>query len=120
MVFVPRNEALVSVMGSVQKAGQFALPEDKPVTVLDALGLAGGPTQLSNPRDVSVVRMVEGTPSVTKVDLDRIIKKRDFTANIALMKDDIVFVPAKGEKGFTMGDLLAPFSALYYLSRIGR
>lgn len=120
MVFVPRNEALISVMGSVQKAGQFALPEDKPVTVLDALGLAGGPTQLANPRDVSVVRMVEGTPSVTRVDLDRIIKKRDFAANIPLQKDDIVFVPAKGEKGFTAADLLAPFTALYYLSRIGR
>lgn len=120
MVFVPRNEALISVMGSVQKAGQFALPEDKPVTVLDALGLAGGPSQLANPRDVSVVRMVDGAPSVTRVDLDRIIKKRDFAANIPLQKDDIVFVPAKGEKGFTASDLLAPFTALYYLSRIGR
>ena len=120
MVFVPRNEALISVMGSVQKAGQFALPEDKQVTVLDALGLAGGPSQLANPRAVSVVRMVDGTPSVTQVDLDRIIKKRDFTANIPLQKDDIVFVPAKGEKGFTASDLLAPFTALYYLTRIGR
>ncbi|MBM3493880.1 MAG: hypothetical protein FJX72_06105 [Armatimonadetes bacterium] len=120
MVFVPRNEAMVSVMGSVQKAGQFTIGEDKPLSVLDALGLAGGPTQLANPRDVSVVRMVEGTPSVTRVDLDRIIKKRDFAANIALQKDDIVFVPAKGEKGFTISDILAPFTALYYLSRIGR
>jgi polysaccharide export outer membrane protein len=120
MVFVPRNEALISVMGSVQKSGQFSLPEDKPITVLDALGLAGGPTQTANPRDVSVVRMVEGTPSVMKVDLDRIMKKKDFAANIPLRKDDIVFVPAKGEKGFTVSDLLAPFTALYYLSRIGR
>ncbi|NLH98580.1 MAG: hypothetical protein GX446_03705 [Chthonomonadales bacterium] len=120
MVFVPRNEAIVSVMGSVQRSGQFALPEDKPITVLDALGLAGGPTQAANPRDVSVVRMVEGSATVTKVDLDRIMKRKDFAMNIALQKDDIVFVPAKGEKGFTASDLLAPFTALYYLSRIGR
>lgn len=120
MVFIPRNEALVSVMGSVTKAGQYALSEERPVTVMDALGLAGGPTQAANPRDVSVVRMVEGQPQVMKVDMDKIIKKRDFAANIALQKGDIVFVPAKGEKGFGLSDIVAPFTALYYLTRLGR
>jgi len=118
MVFVPRNEAMVSVMGSVTRAGQYALPEDRVLTLMDALGLAGGPTQNANPREVSVIRMQDGQPSVTRVNLDEIVKKRQFALNIPLQKGDIVFVPAKGEPGFRLSDIVAPFTALYYLTRI--
>lgn len=118
MVFVPRNEAMVSVMGSVAKGGQFALPEDRELRVMDVLGLAGGPTQTANPREISVIRMVEGQPSVIKVNVDEIVKKRQFAMNIPVQKGDIIFVPAKGEKGFQLSDIVAPFTALYYLTRI--
>lgn len=120
MVFVPRNEAIVSVMGSVVKAGQYALSEQRPTTLLDALGLAGGPSQSANTREVSLIRMVEGKPEVTLINLDEIVKKRKYALNVPLQQGDIVFVPAKGEKGFRMSDIVAPFSALYYLLQIAR
>jgi len=120
MVFLPRNEALVSVMGSVVKAGQYALSEERPMSVMQVLGLAGGPSQNANAREISVVRMVGEQPVVTRVDLDRIVKKNDFAMNIPLQKGDIVFVPAKGEPGLRLTDIVAPFTALYYLTRIGR
>lgn len=120
MVFVPRNEAVISVMGSVVKAGQFALPEDRQLTLLDVLGLAGGPDQSANPREVSVIRMVDGQATVTTVNLDEIVKKKQFAKNIPVQKGDIIFVPAKGEKGLRPSDFLAPVSALYYLTRLGR
>ncbi len=120
MVFVPRNEALVSVMGSVVKAGQYPLSEDKPTNLMDVLGLAGGPSSAANPREVSIIRMVNGQPSVIRVNLDEIVKKRNFAANVPMQKGDIVFVPAKGAPAFKITDIVAPFSALYYLTRIGQ
>lgn len=120
MIFIPRNESVVSIMGSVAKAGQYPLREDQPTTVMEALGLAGGPTATANPKDITVVRMVGSEPLVTRVDLDHIRKKKDFAMNIPLQKGDILFVPAKGEGGFKMSDILSPVTALFYLTRIGR
>jgi len=118
MVFVPRNEALISVMGSVARGGQFPLREDKPMTVMDALGLAGGPTQTANVWEVSVIRMQEGEPKVIRVNIDRITKRHDFASNIAVQKGDIVFVPAKSQNTFRVTDIVAPFTVLYYLSNL--
>lgn len=120
MVFLPRNEALVSVMGSVVKAGQYPLSEDKPTHIMDVLGLAGGPSPAANPYEVSIIRVVNGQPSVIRVNLDEIVKKRNFAANVPMQKGDIVFVPAKGAPAFKITDIVAPFSALYYLTRIGQ
>jgi protein involved in polysaccharide export with SLBB domain len=107
-------------MGSVVKAGQYALSEERPMSVMQVLGLAGGPSQTANTRDISVIRMVGDEPTVTKVDLDRMHKRSDFAKNIPLQKGDIVFVPAKGEPGLRLTDIVAPFTALYYLTRIGK
>jgi polysaccharide export outer membrane protein len=84
------NGARFYVLGEVAHPGAF--PVRGPVTVVQALALAGGPTEYANPRKVVVIRNGrDGKESRFKVDY------RDVLAGnaraIELVAGDTVFVP---------------------------
>ena len=112
-VFVPQMEARYSVMGMVGKPGQYPVPEVKEVTALEALQIAGA--DLPGQADMAkagIIRLSDGSPTMIPVNFDAMFKKRDMSQNHVLKAGDILYVPAKGKKGFQWQDLLNPLSAL--------
>ena len=49
-----------TVLGEVQKPGSYDMPDQQDVTLLQAIGMAGGYTRIANPSKVTVMRKSNG------------------------------------------------------------
>jgi polysaccharide export outer membrane protein len=51
-----RVRRTVTVLGQAQSPGVFELPADRPLTVVEAIGMAGGATRIANVKKISLKR----------------------------------------------------------------
>lgn len=68
---------LVTVLGQVQKGGTFEFPNQGPLDLLQAIGLAGGYSKTANPSKIIVKRRVAGKDVVMKIDGKELAGKKD-------------------------------------------
>lgn len=109
----------VVVMGTI--GSPRTIPFREPMTVNDAISLAGGPipyrTRLSR---ILIIRELVGQPGTFKrmeVDLVRFIRQGDASQNILLQPGDILFVPDTGNIDF--GQVNAIANIVFILDRVG-
>ena len=84
----------VYVMGEVSKPGRYDLTDD--MTVLDALTLAGGPTDKGNLDGLQVGRVENGKTKTIPIKGAQLIQGKDGAKNLSLQNGDLVFVPRRG------------------------
>jgi protein involved in polysaccharide export with SLBB domain len=85
----------VYVEGEVQKPGSFPLQPG--MTAVQALALAGGITDNSDPESAVLIRRDAcGQPQGTKIDLAAATKNPGSAEDVALMQRDVVVVPKSG------------------------
>jgi polysaccharide export outer membrane protein len=60
-----------TVLGEVQKPGSYDMPAQQEVTVLQAIGMAGGYTRIANPTKVTLMRKLDGSPKTFALDAKR-------------------------------------------------
>jgi polysaccharide export outer membrane protein len=96
IVYVPSpSDQLVYVMGQVTKPGAYPLTPD--MSFLQALSVAGGPTDAAQPKEIVLVRPDQ--------HMQQIINFRDYlngksVQNYTLNRGDIVYVPKNGVAKF--------------------
>ena len=120
VLFIPENELKYSVMGNIARPGSYPIPERAPITVLDAMNIAGAGASggaggdNSDLSKVEIIRIVNGKPTTKTVDVNRMLKNGDLAANMAIQADDIIYVPARGSKykGLEVFGLLSPLAYL--------
>lgn len=83
----------IYVLGQVKKPAAIQLPPEKSSTVLEAITLAGGFTDIANTSKVRVLRMENGKQTSLDVDVSQITKQGDKSLDITLMPGDVIFVP---------------------------
>lgn len=83
----------VLVVGEVKNPGVFVLDQD--ISILDAVTKAGGVTNDAKPENSVLVRKKAGASEITIVDLKKMMKGGDLTANVNLQAGDIIYLPAK-------------------------
>jgi len=81
----------VSVLGQVKSPGRYPLKQD--LTVVEAIALAGGVTDLAAPNGTKVMRMEQGRKKVYDIPLASILKGGDRSKDIRLKDDDTIVVP---------------------------
>lgn len=59
---------LVTVIGEVQKGGTYEFPNQGPLDLLQAIGLAGGYSKIANPGKIFVKRRVNGKEEVYQLN----------------------------------------------------
>ena len=80
----------INVLGEVQRAGVF--PLSKPMTVLDAIAMAGGFKDFAKPKKMYILRKgKDGNTSRIPVNYNNVIKGTD--KNVELESRDTVVVP---------------------------
>lgn len=84
----------VYVMGEVSRPGRYDVTDD--TTVLDALTLAGGPTDKGNLDGLQVSRTENGKSKTIPIKVDQLIQGKDGAKNLKLQNGDLVFVPRRG------------------------
>jgi protein involved in polysaccharide export with SLBB domain len=111
------------VLGRVQAPGVYAMAA--PMTLLEAISMAGGTLSLANYRDQEaagisqeladlrhsfVIRQGKALP----VDFERLLNRGDLSQNIYLQPDDFVYVPAARAKVvYVLGAVTQPRSIAY-------
>jgi polysaccharide export outer membrane protein len=60
-----------TVLGEVQKPGSYDMPDQQDMTVLQAIGVAGGYTRIANPARVILMRMVDGKQTTVELNAKR-------------------------------------------------
>ncbi len=83
----------IYVLGEVAKPGAIQLPAERRLTVLEAITLAGGFTNLAAPDRTRVLRNANGQNQNIPVEISRITKQGDKSADIFLEPNDTVYVP---------------------------
>jgi polysaccharide export outer membrane protein len=91
MMVVPESRNRFAVLGAVNTPGTFPLTEG--LRLVDAVAMAGGPTNRGRLTNVILVRVEGGQTRRIEVNLERALSGRDPEQNPALRNGDIVFVP---------------------------
>jgi len=107
IIYIPDSmDAAVFVMGEIKNPGSFQI-QTGGLSLLDAINLAGGPTEDANIRKIRLIREMKEQEGVKIVDLDKILARGDYSQNYLMKDNDIIYVPRRG---------IAKFN--YYLRQI--
>jgi len=86
-----RDPQPIHVMGVVVKPGEFELPVNRDLHLLDAIALAGGPSS-SVADKVHVIRQIPGEAEPVVIDVSLAEAKRQGKGNLRLAPGDVVSV----------------------------
>jgi len=91
-LLVPRNTAMVNVLGGVRKPGQYYVAPG--TSLLEVITTAGG---LEEGAILSQCAVIRGQPQAKRipVDLERLMKQGDMSQNPQVQDRDVVFVPVR-------------------------
>ncbi len=115
-VVVPQNMNRVLIMAAVKVPGSYPLPEDRPLSVGEALALAGGPTDTAKLREVAILHQ---TPQGMQRRVLRLNTATDIQKNsgIALQAGDILYVP-QGSQSLSAWDVITRGVGLLSIFRL--
>lgn len=95
VIYIPESEnELCYIMGEVLRPGVVRLKSQ--LTLMDALMMAGGPTEDANLTKVFIIRQDGVKKAVKRIDVRHILESADFGGNFLLKDNDVVYVAAKG------------------------
>jgi polysaccharide biosynthesis/export protein len=95
VIYIPDAlDSNVFVMGEVNRPGSVEIRQK--LTVLEAIGFAGGLTENAVPEEVKLIRDRGIGGGVVTVDLYKMMEQADLSQNFLLKHNDILYVPKKG------------------------
>ena len=95
VVVVKYAERSVNVLGQVGKPDRVPFPQEKGLTIIEAITLAGGPTRLADLRRVKLTRkQTDGETVVEEIDVSAMMNKGGKDA-VQLKTGDVVYVPER-------------------------
>lgn len=115
----------VWLLGRFQAPGVYALTNG-PMTLLEAISLAGGPASLSGNQQSNFAYSSEDLADLRRafilrkgqllpVDFQRLLKQGDLSQNIYLRSDDFIYFPtAAGREVYVLGNVNAPRAVPYH------
>lgn len=117
MVVVPRSKQRVLIVGAVSKPGSYAMPEDRPLTIGDALSLAGGPQNTGLVKSVTLLRPQGEGKAVTRTILSLNKPESDGTlaVNMLVQNGDVLYVPEGKIRQSTLTNILTFLPGVAYL-----
>jgi protein involved in polysaccharide export with SLBB domain len=83
-----RVRRTITVLGQAQNPGVFELPADRQLTVVEAIGMAGGATRIANTKKITLKR---GDGQVRTLNLKDITTGK--VADFALRDGDVLSIP---------------------------
>jgi polysaccharide export outer membrane protein len=80
-----------AVLGEVQKAGTYDMPEREKITLLDAIAMAGGYTRIANPAKITLKRKEGGKETIVHLNA-KTMAKDDRVASFEIQPGDVITV----------------------------
>lgn len=111
-VIVPRT-GVVYVEGAVLHAGAFGISPNTPMTLIQAVTLAGNPGYQAATGDTRIIRTTGATRREIPVNLGKVLNGK--APDPVLQSDDIVLIPTSNIKGAIKGGGIGIALGLIYL-----
>jgi polysaccharide export outer membrane protein len=103
----------VYIIGAITRPGPVLLSDDRPLSLLQAVSLAGGPTLYAG-KKAYLLRGSETDPQRQEIPFDfKTVMKRPEN-NLVLQANDVIFVPDSQFKRATQGGVSAAATSLMY------
>jgi polysaccharide export outer membrane protein len=101
VITVPQAESIY-VIGAVNHAGGFTLPDHQNVSVLEALSLASGLDKTASAKNAKVLRPMVGSSTRTEipVNVKKILDGK--ASDFPLMANDILFIPTSASRNASL------------------
>jgi len=121
VLVIPQNKKVFRTNGATQKTGEISYPDDRSLTLFQALSIAGLPAQNADLKHVRLTRKVaEGKDETTTHNVEAMLKG-DLTKDVAVNPDDSIFIePRSGRKRFGLQDALWAVTTVTGLLRLFR
>jgi protein involved in polysaccharide export with SLBB domain len=121
VLVIPQNKKVFRANGATQKTGEITYPDDRSLTLFQALSIAGLPAQNADLKNVRLTRRVaDGKDETTKHNVE-VMLKGDMTKDVAVNPDDSIFVePRVGKRQFSLQDALWAVTTVTGLLRLFR
>jgi polysaccharide export outer membrane protein len=87
------NAKKISVIGAVNKPGNYNIPQNRKLTLMEAIATAGGFSEVAAQNKIRIIRWEEGKKKNIEVNAKDITKEGNGSKDIDLKPDDIIFVP---------------------------
>ena len=117
VLFIPESQQRIAILGSVMRPGYFAIADRDKVTLLDALGIAGGQTADADTRRAFVAHPLDNRPP-TPANIQDLLKKGK-GRDIVLQAGDVLYVPPRGQnRAPSLLEFINPIA--YFYSIFGR
>jgi len=93
-IFVEKyHSRRIFILGAVSSPGSYDIPEEKDLTIVEAISLAGGFTEEAAVNKTKIIRVENGLEKTMVVKIKDITKGGDKSKDIILKPNDIVIVP---------------------------
>lgn len=91
VLYVPAAEHFY-IIGEVKKPGSYTIPE-REITLVEAIGMAGGFTRIASRNKTRIIRVEEGVEKIIQVKVDAIIKAGKKIQDVVIQPNDVIVVP---------------------------
>lgn len=104
-LIIPENKKVYYLVGATGRQGATVIPDDRPMTLVRALSDANIPLQAAETKRTQLVRENgDGTQSVTVINVEELLKKADYSKDIPLQPGDLIYVPFRSGRKFSLMD----------------
>jgi polysaccharide export outer membrane protein len=86
-----RIRRTITVLGQAQRPGVFELPAHRQLTLVEAIGMAGGVTRIGNPKKISLKHLAGGANNIVTINLTEITAGQGH--DIPLRDGDVITIP---------------------------
>jgi polysaccharide export outer membrane protein len=119
VLVIPQNKKVFRSNGATQKTGEITYPDDRSLTLFQALSIAGLPPQNADLKNVRLTRKLsDGKDQTTTHNIEEMLKG-DLSKDVAVKPDDSIFVePRIGKKRFSLQEALWAVTTVTGLLRI--
>lgn len=88
---VEYNKRRFTVLGQVNRPGTFEMPDEGPLSLLEAIGMAGGYSRIANPSKVTLKRTSpDGSEQIFRLDAKRMARESSIAPFLLRTGDTIV------------------------------
>ncbi|RYG74578.1 hypothetical protein EON80_02365 [bacterium] len=101
-VIVPRNQARILVVGAVTRPGSYAIAEDRPITIGDAISLAGGPQSSGRVKNITLLRQTADGVKKQTMRLDQ-AQDGKIPLTEVVLSGDVLYLPEGKTSPTTLG-----------------
>ncbi|MBW3636617.1 MAG: SLBB domain-containing protein [Armatimonadetes bacterium] len=115
-VFIPRNNNRILVAGAVNEPNSYPLPEDRVITIAEALGMAKGATAGGGAKEIVVWRETPRGLQRIALRTDKPIEGQ-FAYSQKVQKGDVILVPEAKTSNRTLGLVNSFLPALSFFLR---